>query len=521
MSECYQHICQYPELFKALTSLSIAEFDLLVEVLIGNPTVANDLQTTADDALTQRDQLLCTITWYCQHPTLGALGALFGCDKERIKRYLARWRQPLLEAGLDPSRQPGPQGGRSLSTLCQALPELRRLVEAAPTTQVVHQGSPTDSGRHRRRATDGHGTTAPAASREPAAGSRPVATRGARRDSQPAATREARRGHRPAAKGQPAGEGRRSVAQPAPARSTPVAVPAARAGESRRAVAQTLPPQGTPVAAPAPRVDKATLETPLPRWVWRLDPPAWTRLKQLMILVLVVEIVVALLQFNAWFGLMPTTAQGGLAVAEAVGGAGPSAARALSAATSLPPQVAAATPPVPVGAPVTGSLVSQVIMIEEGLRSGSFEALLEIGGVRQSATRLLVDRGNQLEPGRLQIMTVVPGGEQSREQIAIGGQWWERTGTGPWQVRRSTEEIQAYLHSYLPNLASATQIEVERAVATATLRWYDTSQDADVVLTIDLATGTPRQLRRATRTTQTLLTVTYLNWNEPVVIRAP
>jgi hypothetical protein len=130
-------------LFQAMTGLGITEFDELVKTILPGYTAAEKKRLNRPDRqravgggpdfeLEARDQILLTVVWLRQCPTLEALGRLFGVSDTTAGRYIRRIL-PLLEtAGRDTMRMPDPgrKRRRHLSDLLQETPELAPIIDA-------------------------------------------------------------------------------------------------------------------------------------------------------------------------------------------------------------------------------------------------------------------------------------------------------------------------------------------------------------------------------------------------------
>jgi hypothetical protein len=126
-----------------MTGLGLTEFDELIETILPCYTTAEKKRLNRPDRqravgggpdfeLAARDQILLTIVWLRQYPTLEALGRLFGISDTTAGRYIRRIL-PLLEtARRDTMRRPDPgrKRRRHLSDLLQETPELA-LISAA------------------------------------------------------------------------------------------------------------------------------------------------------------------------------------------------------------------------------------------------------------------------------------------------------------------------------------------------------------------------------------------------------
>lgn len=139
----YHDLSQYQPLFQALTGLGLTKFDEMVETILPCYTAAEKKRLNRPDRqravgggpdfeLAARDQILLTIVWLRQYPTLETLGTLFGVSDTTAGRYIRRIL-PLLEtAGWDTIRRPDPgrKRRRHLSDLLQETPELALISDA-------------------------------------------------------------------------------------------------------------------------------------------------------------------------------------------------------------------------------------------------------------------------------------------------------------------------------------------------------------------------------------------------------
>jgi hypothetical protein len=136
-------LSQNQHLFRAMTGLSITEFDALIATILprymaveqqrlNRPNRQRAVGGGPDFELAVRDQILLTIVWLRQYPTFEALGALFGVSDTTAGRYIRRIL-PLLEtAGEDTMRLPDPgrRRRRHLAALLQEIPELALIIDA-------------------------------------------------------------------------------------------------------------------------------------------------------------------------------------------------------------------------------------------------------------------------------------------------------------------------------------------------------------------------------------------------------
>lgn len=138
----YYRLMRYPAVFRALTGLSQAQFDVLfadlalrlvgaVQTRRSRPNRRRAVGGGHPFALAPRDQLLLTVVWLRRYPIYVVLGFLFGVDETTALRTVALVL-PLLEAaGLDTMRLPDPGKGHrpSLDGLLADTPALAVLVD--------------------------------------------------------------------------------------------------------------------------------------------------------------------------------------------------------------------------------------------------------------------------------------------------------------------------------------------------------------------------------------------------------
>ena len=138
----YARLSRVPGVFRAMTGLTVPQFDALSRDLLPHYTAAERQRLSRPDrqraigggtqfTLTARDQILLTIVWLRRYPTDAVLGYLFGVSETITLRTRHRL-VPLLEAaGLDTMRLPDP--GRKhrvhLDDLLRETPELAVLVD--------------------------------------------------------------------------------------------------------------------------------------------------------------------------------------------------------------------------------------------------------------------------------------------------------------------------------------------------------------------------------------------------------
>jgi len=115
----YPRLARHPEVFRAMTGLTVAEFDGLVAAAVpalaaadrarlGRPGRRRAIGAGHPTALPPRDRVLLTLVWLRRSPTDGVLGSLFGVDEATVRRTRNR-AVPVLEAlGRATMRLPDP-----------------------------------------------------------------------------------------------------------------------------------------------------------------------------------------------------------------------------------------------------------------------------------------------------------------------------------------------------------------------------------------------------------------------------
>src|SRR5215211_7391431 len=138
----YAHLSRHPEVFRAMTGLTVAAFDDLVNDLL--PACAQARQRRLQrpsrkrapgggrhDQLCWTNQILLTVIWLRTYPTNEVLAYLIGVSDSTVSRVLARML-PLLEAaGKDTMRLPDPGRKRrkQLDDLLRDTPALAVVID--------------------------------------------------------------------------------------------------------------------------------------------------------------------------------------------------------------------------------------------------------------------------------------------------------------------------------------------------------------------------------------------------------
>src|SRR5215212_8443151 len=139
----YAHLHRHPTVFRAMTGLTLREFDRLLSRLQPHYETAEDqrhcrparqraIGAGRDFARDPRDQLLVTLVWLRRYPTHVVLGWLFAVSDSTTVRIVQRC-VPLLEAfGHDTLRfpDPGRRHRRHMDDLLADLPELSVVIDS-------------------------------------------------------------------------------------------------------------------------------------------------------------------------------------------------------------------------------------------------------------------------------------------------------------------------------------------------------------------------------------------------------
>jgi hypothetical protein len=138
----YAQLSHHPRVFRHMTGLTVAEFDVLVQDLhpsfvareqqrLSRPTRQRAIGGGTPFALKPREQFLLTVIWLRLYPMHEVLGFLFGVTYPTVGRVITRVL-PLLEAaGRDTMRlpDPGKKHRRSLDALLADTPELAVIID--------------------------------------------------------------------------------------------------------------------------------------------------------------------------------------------------------------------------------------------------------------------------------------------------------------------------------------------------------------------------------------------------------
>ncbi|MCB8983443.1 MAG: transposase family protein [Ardenticatenaceae bacterium] len=118
--------------FEALLATILPHYTAAEQQRLNRPDRQRAVGGGPDFELAVRDQILLTIVWLRQYPTLEALGDLFGVSDTTAGRYIRRIL-PLLETAAEDTMRlpdPGRKRRRHLADLLQETPELVLIVNA-------------------------------------------------------------------------------------------------------------------------------------------------------------------------------------------------------------------------------------------------------------------------------------------------------------------------------------------------------------------------------------------------------
>lgn len=138
----YDHLHRSPSIFRAMTGLTVAQFDALADAIQPRYRVARHARLVRPgrrraigggrhDTLASRDQVLLTLVWLRRYPTYPVLGYLFGVSEPTARRSVGRVLPVLEAAGQDSMRLPDPGRGqrRSLDALLTETPDLAVIID--------------------------------------------------------------------------------------------------------------------------------------------------------------------------------------------------------------------------------------------------------------------------------------------------------------------------------------------------------------------------------------------------------
>lgn len=137
-----EHLSKHPSVFRSMTGLTVAAFDLMLPDLLAafdadrrrrldRPDRQRAHGGGDDFDLTVADPILLTVVWLRQYPTQECLGYLFGVSDSTALRAVRRCLPVLERAGKDTMRLPDPGRGRrrDLPALLKETPELAVIVD--------------------------------------------------------------------------------------------------------------------------------------------------------------------------------------------------------------------------------------------------------------------------------------------------------------------------------------------------------------------------------------------------------
>jgi hypothetical protein len=138
----YHILSGHPAVFRALTGLTIAQFDAVCAAVVPRLQAAERGRLSRPErrraigagrryALAGRDRLLLTVVWLRRYPINAVLGFLFGVEETTALRTVHRVLPILEQAGLDTMRLPDPGRGKrpDRDELLRETPELAVIVD--------------------------------------------------------------------------------------------------------------------------------------------------------------------------------------------------------------------------------------------------------------------------------------------------------------------------------------------------------------------------------------------------------
>jgi hypothetical protein len=138
----YTRLRRHPAAFRALTGLTVSQFDALWTEVAPRLAEAERRRLTRPDrkrqiggghpfALGERDRVLLTVVWLRRYPIYAVLGLLFGVSQETAVRTVPRVLPILEAAGLDSmrGRDPGKYRRPDLGDLLRETPEVAVIVD--------------------------------------------------------------------------------------------------------------------------------------------------------------------------------------------------------------------------------------------------------------------------------------------------------------------------------------------------------------------------------------------------------
>lgn len=139
----YLYLSNYPNVFRAMTGLHVAEFDELVQAVLpayadaerarlSRPGRKRAIGAGHPFGLSDRDQILLTVVWLRVYPTQEVLGYLFGVSDSAARSAVERVLPILEKAGRDTMRLPDPgrKRRRKLDELLRDTPELVVVIDS-------------------------------------------------------------------------------------------------------------------------------------------------------------------------------------------------------------------------------------------------------------------------------------------------------------------------------------------------------------------------------------------------------
>ena len=139
------YLSGHPQVFRAMTGLTPAEFDAYLQA--ARPAV-NAAEYQRRDRPDRRrevgagppygladldDRILCAVVWLRVYPSLAVLGYFFGISENAARRTVAHTLPGLEQAGLDTMRLPTadrPRNGKSLPRILRETPQVAVVIDS-------------------------------------------------------------------------------------------------------------------------------------------------------------------------------------------------------------------------------------------------------------------------------------------------------------------------------------------------------------------------------------------------------
>jgi hypothetical protein len=156
----YAHLSRHPNVFRAMTGLTVKLFDQLVFDLLPACQAARKTRLSRSDRkraegggrserLAWSEQILLAVVWLRIYPTNEVAGYLFGVSDSTVSRVINRLVPLLEQSGKDSMRMPDPgrKHRRTLDQLLQDTPELAIVIDSFEQP-VQRSKDPSDADKH-------------------------------------------------------------------------------------------------------------------------------------------------------------------------------------------------------------------------------------------------------------------------------------------------------------------------------------------------------------------------------------